>query len=307
MFITDATDEYLLEGKIRGFTPATMKSKTLEIRLFNKWLDYEHGITEIQKVSRLHVKQYISHCMDNGNKAVTINGKIKLIRPFYQYCVEENYCHHNPFTGIQRIKEEKPVFKVFSDDDVRKLLKALNNWSPQTYQGQKRIAMVTLLLDTGIRVIELMKLKVGDVHSNFILVHGKGNKVRTVPISFKLQKVLLRYERERTAYLNSIKSSNEFYFPAKNGKGISNSTTVWRIMQSASERAGISTDIRVSPHTCRHYYTIKSLELGTPIEQVSRNLGHESLRTTEIYLRQITSEQLIQYAKDNTRSPLSGL
>lgn len=163
------------------------------------------------------------------------------------------------------------------------------------------------MIDTGIRCGEVRKLKFDDVTNDSVKVLGKGNKWRVVPISPKCRKQLLKYERARNKVLSQKNTMIEYYFFNQYQEKINDNSTIQKMIKLTAIHADVKTNVRTSPHTIRHYYAIKSLELGTPIYQLSKNLGHESIKTTEIYLSQITNEQLEKQAMKYSKSPLSSL
>lgn len=305
MLLKEILQEYLMECRIRNYSEETILNKKVYLNQFFTFIEESAGVLEVKQVKKQHVKQFLAFCLDSGNKAVTVNTKVKIIRPFFNYCIEEGYVKENPVLSIKYLKQEKPMFNVFSDEDVAKLLKVSNL---KTWEGLRRQCIFAMFIDTGIRVHEVRGLKMADIKSNAILVHGKGNKDRFIPVSPRLRLLMMKYERKRSEYLNKcgIRES-EYYFVTRNGGIMKNNTTIQKAIQWACEKAEITDKARCSPHTLRHYYAIKSISLGTPVAQLSRNLGHESLRVTQVYLNQITNETLRADALKHTYSPLMNL
>ena len=191
---------------------------------------------------------------------------------------------------------------MFNDNEIVNMVKY---WKGSTYTATKNKLMISLLIDTGIRVGELCSLLIENVEDDYIKVHGKGNKWRIVPISFQLRKLMMKYERKRKEVLEKNNKESVYYFFNQHKNKYESVSPIQKMIKYTAQKVKVRSSVRTSPHTLRHYYAIKSLSLGTPITQLSKNLGHESIRTTEIYLSQITNEQVISEQMKKTVSPLS--
>jgi integrase/recombinase XerD len=191
---------------------------------------------------------------------------------------------------------------VFNDNEIVNMVKY---WKGTTYTATKNKLMISLLIDTGIRVGELCSLLIENVEDDHIKVNGKGNKWRIVPISFQLRKLMMKYERKRKEVLEKNNKELDYYFFNQHKHKYESVSPIQKMIKYTAQKVKVRSSVRASPHSIRHYYAIKSLSLGTPITQLSKNLGHESIRTTEIYLSQITNEQVISEQMKKTVSPLS--
>ena len=292
----------MLDCKIRNLSQQTIKNKRIQNKVAINYFEYEFGITKLGKVKKVHVKAYLNNKLESDCKASTINTHLKILKSFFAYGVEEGYISVNPAETIKLLKREKAIFTVFNDNEIVNMVKY---WKGTTYTATKNKLMISLLVDTGIRVGELCSLLIENVEDDHIKVHGKGNKWRIVPISFQLRKLMMKYERKRKEVLEKNNKESVYYFFNQHKNKYESVSPIQKMIKYTAQKVKVRSSVRASPHSIRHYYAIKSLSLGTPITQLSKNLGHESIRTTEIYLSQITNEQVISEQMKKTVSPLS--
>ena len=294
--------EYLLDCKIRNLSQQTIKNKRIQNKVAINYFEHEFDITKLGKVKKVHVKAYLNNKLESDCKASTINTHLKILKSFFAYGVEEGYISVNPAETIKLLKREKAIFTVFNDNEIVNMVKY---WKGTTYTATKNKLMISMLVDTGIRVGELCSLLIENVEDDHIKVHGKGNKWRIVPISFQLRKLMMKYERKRKEVLEKNNKESVYYFFNQHKNKYESVSPIQKMIKYTAQKVNVRDSVRASPHSIRHYYAIKSLSLGTPIQQLSKNLGHESIRTTEIYLSQITNEQVISEQMKKTISPLS--
>lgn len=304
MLLNNLLDEYIIECKIRNLSDQTVKQKKIFLKSFLRYLEKEFEIQNIEQVKKQHLQLYILNEKEKGNKALTINTKIKIIRVMFKYAYEENYTDSNVFESIKLMKREQPKFSIYNDDEIKSMLKV---WNEKSYREIKNKTILALLIDSGMRCFEIRDLKIGNVQDESIKILGKGNKWRIVPISLKTRKLMLKYERAREAMLKNKKMQCEYYFMNQYKKHIEDNSTIQKMIKYTAKQAKVRSIVRASPHSLRHYYAIKSLECGTPLHILSNNLGHSSIKTTEIYLAQITNEQVEKEVIEKTKSPLSFL
>ena len=302
MNLNEYLKEYLLECKIRNLSHQTIVNKQIQLNVVTNYLKDELGVTKLEKIKKVHIKAYLNNKLESDCKASTINTSLKILKSFFTYGIEEDYIQTNPARDIKLLKREKAIFTVFNDNEIVNMVKY---WKGTTYTAIKNKLMISLLVDTGIRVGELCSLLIENVEDDHIKVHGKGNKWRIVPISFQLRKLMMKYERKRKEVLEKNNKELDYYFFNQHKHKYESVSPIQKMIKYTAQKVKVRSSVRTSPHTLRHYYAIKSLSLGTPITQLSKNLGHESIRTTEIYLTQITNEQVISEQMKKTVSPLS--
>lgn len=163
---------------------------------------------------------------------------------------------------------------------------------------------MAVLFDTGIRNAELCNIKRMDVRETVIYIMGKGRKERVVPISPYLKKIMIKYERIREGYLRDNILHYDNYFLSYRNKPLTGEA-VERVVKIAGEKANVNEAIRISPHTCRHYFAQSQLRNGLDIYSLSRLLGHDSVIITKRYLQGLKDKQVVELGVKT--SPLMNL
>lgn len=302
MLNTDVLKEFIFDCKMRKLSDRTVKSyRNNNLALF-KFIKDEYDITELEEVNHLHVKGYIQYLTDKKLSEIYINTIVRTFRAYFRYAVEEHYILKNPIDKIKKQKEPIVIINTFNDDEVKRMT--------QYYRGSKFLDMrnqliMIILFDTGIRNSELCGLKLSDVRDTYINIMGKGKKVRHVPITAIINKYLVRYLRVRENYIkDKINYNKEFLFLSQKGKQLT-VETIERIVLECGNNSNVRTEIRISPHTCRHYYAQTQLKNGCDLFTVSKLLGHTNINITKRYLLSMhDNDTLIMGAKT---SPLMNL
>ena len=295
-----ALNEYLLDLKLRNCTARTIKTMKNNMSLLFNWIESEYKITEIEDIKRNHIKGYLQYKQSLGLKPTYINGIIKNIKAFFNYLVREEYIDRSPSEKISLQKEEKVLIQTFSPDEVKRMIDV---YSSPNFLSARNKCIITMLFDTGIRNYELCSIKCDNIKERTILIHGKGNKQRLVPISPILRKTMLKYEAIREHYIKE-RYQNEYYFLSQNGKMLT-VEAVERVVRKCGVAAHVNEQIRCSPHTCRHTFAQMCLKNGIDIYTVSRLLGHENLSITKRYLQSMKDDIVIDMALES--SPLMKL
>jgi integrase/recombinase XerD len=241
---------------------------------------------EIQgsKVSPLQVNpQHIKDCLVFLNQ-VQLNEKsqarfISAIRTFFKYLLLENEIETNPAELIDLPKISRKLPDVLSIEEVEKLIE---NIDLSDANGERNKAIIELMYGCGLRVSELVNLKLSEIKeaSGFIKVTGKGNKERLIPIGKTAIKQYKRYIELVRVHQNVLKGYEDFVFLNNRGKNLSR-VMIFLMIKSMVEKAGIRK--KISPHTFRHSFATHLVEGGADLRAVQEMLGHESILTTEIY------------------------
>lgn len=292
MKIGAAVKDYLIDIEIRKYSPRTIQSYKLKLRQLEQFC-LSIDVVEVDDITLGVIKQFTKHMLNKGNKGSYINGILKTTKSFIQYCFEEYGEGFNTRNkSFKWVKEEKAVIRAFTPKDVRLLLAACNG---NTFLSIRDTAILTLFFETGIRCFELCCIKQEDIKEDFILINGKNNKQRAVPITPVLRKALMRYDRVKEEYFR-YKSTDAYYFLSFSGKQLNNGAVDFIIKKRGK---GIN-DIRVSPHTCRHFFAQQQIKLGTDLYTISRLLGHENINITQIYLNSLADAEIVKLAKGNS-------
>ena len=228
---------------------------------------------------------YLKYLYDKKINKNSISRKLSSIRGFYNYLVKEEIISTNYFNKISNPKKELYLPKFLKDKELNKIFEVCNEDSPI---DERNTLIIELLYASGIRVSELVNIKLSDINreEKSIKILGKGSKERMVLYNNHTAKAL-------DVYLNSgyhifNKKSSEYLILNKNGDRLSE-RYVRVILDEIVRKAGL--DIKISPHTMRHTFATDMLEEGADLVTVKELLGHESLNTTSIYTH-ITNEQI---------------
>lgn len=284
--------EYLIEIEVRKYTPKTIRGYRNGLNLFLRFCKENLKLEEIEDVTSTAVRQFSKYLTGAGRKGTYVNGLLKTIKSFLQYCYEEGYGGFNTKKNFKWCKEERPVIMPYKPSDVRQMLQSCKGYD---FISVRDNAVLTILFETGIRCCELCCIQKEDIHDDFIVIQGKNHKQRVVPITPILQKALLRYENVAKQYF-TLKSTDDYYFLSFHGKQLTNSAVEHIVKRHG---AGIE-GVRVSPHTCRHFFAQQQIKLGTDLYTISRLLGHENIRITQTYLNSLRDDEVIQIAKQKS-------
>jgi integrase/recombinase XerD len=246
------------------------------------WYDYSYRAFknvcgDVSELSKQVLNEFVIGMRQSGISAVTVNNYIRGMNVFFTWLYENEYTAEH--FKIKKVKEEQKVLKVFSDNQ----LKAIIKWKPKGWYQWRLYALLSTIIDTGIRIDEALSLTRSDINFDdlLIIVTGKGDKQRIIPFSPELRKILWRWSRMH---------EHQYFFPSKTGNKYMYDN-LRRDMKALGEQLGIE-GVRVSPHTLRHYFAIHFLRRGGDLYTLSRILGHTNIQTTQIYLRSMGIEQI---------------
>jgi len=226
-----------------------------------------------------HVELYLGAIVELGLEASTQGRILSGLRHFFLYLVGEDTIAINPLEHINGPSLGKYLPTVLSFDEVEKLLGAIDMSAPE---GQRNRAMLELLYASGLRVSELVNLKLEQLYLEvgLLKVIGKGNKERLVPTSADAKKHIELYIETTRKGVQPKPGEDHFVFLNRRGAHLSR-VMVFTIIKDLAAKAGIAKNI--SPHTFRHSFATHLVEGGADLRVVQEMLGHQSITTTEIY------------------------
>lgn len=272
---TDLIDQFLDAAWMeQGLSRNTLSAYGSDLRLFAKWLD-KNSLLEANYSTLLDFLSYRSKSGIGNRSTARI---LSSLRKFYGYQIRENRISHDPTALLESPQLGKPLPLSLSEPDVELLLSA-----PETSQalGFRDKAMLELIYATGLRVSELVNLKLSQVsfRQGLVRVTGKGDKERLVPIGDEAMDWLERYVGEiRSSILGSRQS--DYLFVTRRG-GAMTRHSFWHIIKRYAKKTGITKEL--SPHTLRHAFATHLLNHGADLRVVQLLLGHSDLSTTQIY------------------------
>lgn len=253
------------------------------------------GILGMTQVSEEDLAAYIKSLEDQGLKAATISRNIASIKALFQYLVKEGKVSNDVSVNLKAPKIEKKVPEILTMDEVVALLNQANGDSPKEIRDK---AMLELLYATGIRVTELITLKVNDVNLSMSFILCKdAHKERIIPFGSQAKAALTRYlDGTRERMLED--QSSDVLFANCSGKPMSRQG-FWKLIKYYAKKAGIESDI--TPHTLRHSFAAHLVENGADLRSVQEMLGHSDISTTQIYANMNHNRIREVYAKTHPR------
>lgn len=271
--------EYLKYQK--NYSDETIHSYSIDIEEFLDYINSE--CINICEVGYDVVKAWLINLDEKKNKSTTVSRKISSLRGFYKYLINNKVIDSNPFSLVSLPKKERHLPRFFYYNELEEMFQVpkLN-----TALGQRDRLLLEMLYATGVRVSELVNIKVSDINGEEIKVLGKGNKERIVEFGDYAESILELYLKEGYKHLNIKK--NEYLFLNNRG-GKLTTRGVRYILDNIINKTTI--DKKISPHMLRHTFATHLLNEGCDLLTVQELLGHESLTATSIYTH-ITNDRL---------------
>ncbi len=276
--------EFLKNSK--NSSPHTIKNYELDLLKFNEFVKKTPD-----KVEVFDIRAYIVYLSKKGLSKTTISRKLSAIRSFFKYLQRKGIVKVNPAQAIPMPKPEKKVPKFLTIDEIKKLLEVKSK--RKDFTSLRNEAILELFYATGMRISELINIKIEDINfkGRLIKVKGKGKKERIVPFGEIALNKLNDYMKMRK--IVSIKDA-DFVFLNKNGKKLSQ-RYVQKMLKNYKILAGILKDF--SPHSLRHSFATHLLERGADLRVIQELLGHESLNTTQRYTHLEIKKIIEEYRK----------
>jgi len=261
----------------KGLAKNTVEAYSRDLARLAEFLD-THAITAWAAVDTLHLRAFVSWLRTRHLSARSIARQLVTVRRFYRFLQTEGSIGDPPLPSFHMRATARKLPTVLNADDMGKLLNQPKMSGPLGLRDQ---SMLELLYATGVRVSELVTLEAQqvDFKGDFLIVKGKGSKVRAVPFGKWAREKLLRYIQEGRPRLLKGKSSR-FLFVNRSGEPLTRQG-FWKLIRGYARAAGI--DKRVSPHTLRHSFATHLLDGGADLRAVQAMLGHADISTTQIY------------------------
>ena len=255
----------------------------------------QRGVTDVRAVKADDLKDYIIGLEEQKLAAATVSRNIASLKAFFQYMLQQGKVTEDISRNLKAPKIEKKIPEILSMDEVAALLEQAEGDSPKEIRDK---AMLELLYATGIRVTELITLKVSDVNVSMSFIMCKdAHKERMIPFGNKAKTALARYLDTARDEMVEDKSSNVL-FANCSGKPMSRQG-FWKLIKHYAKKAGITADI--TPHTLRHSFAAHLVENGADLKSVQEMLGHSDISTTQIYANMNHNRIREVYAKAHPR------
>jgi integrase/recombinase XerD len=280
----------------RSLSPNSIEAYIHDVEMLHQYLLMKYPQVSPVKVTAKHLQQFLEYVNELGMSAHSQARILSGIKGFFKYLMFEEMISVDPTALIEGPKLGRKLPDTLSYPEIEKLFNAIDQSRPE---GGRNRAMLEVLYSSGLRVSELVELRLNNVYSDigFLRVIGKGNKERLVPIGRDALKYFQIYTDEirgRAPHKPPVKGFESYVFLNRNGRKLTREM-VFMIIKSLALQIGLNKSI--SPHTFRHSFATHLIEGGADLRAVQEMLGHESITTTEIYthldrdyLRQVIQE-----------------
>lgn len=263
----------------RGLSENSIKNYALDIQKLINFLNNLESIESPLKIKKGLLQQFVyelPRTVNPRSQARIISG----LKGFFNYLIFEDYRSDNPMDLIESPKIGRKLPDTLSTDEINQLIAAIDL---SKSEGERNRAMLETLYGCGLRVSELLNLKLSDLYfdEDFLKVTGKGNKQRFVPISKVNKKYITIYRKEVRVHQKIEVGHEDFLFLNRRGKQLTRAM-IFTIVKNLATVIHLKKNI--SPHTFRHSFATHLLENGADLRAIQQMLGHESITTTEVYM-----------------------
>jgi len=261
----------------KGLSKNTLESYGRDLRKYTVFLK-GRGVTDISASGRVDIREFIVHLRDCGLSSASTARTLVAVKGLHRFMLAEGLTGKDPTEAIESPKRGRTLPKALSSSEVEALLKAPSGTAPAALRDK---AMIEVLYAAGLRVSELVGLKVGDVNSEvgYVSAFGKGSKGRLVPLGEAALAAIAAYTAGARALLLKEKESQSLFVTSR-GTGMTRQG-FWKLLKRYARIAGIKKEI--SPHMLRHSFATHLLEHGADLRSVQAMLGHSDISTTQIY------------------------
>lgn len=275
---------YLLIEK--KYSNATILSYQDNLKTFQEFCEKEKK-SSLKEIAKEDLKKYLEYLKKKYDCDKTISHHITVLRSFYKFLMIEKYIDKNPVSYLELPKIRKALPHVLTVEEVNTLL----NISVTDAFSARNKAMIELMYAAGLRVSELVNVKLSDIDYEMatIKTFGKGSKERIIPLGEYAISALKLYEEEYRSTL-CIKGPREYMFLNNHGEHLTR-VGFFKILKKLAKEVGIKTEF--SPHTLRHSFATHLLDYGADLRSIQELLGHSSISTTQIYTH-VSQEKIKQ-------------
>lgn len=265
---------YLLLEK--SLSPNTIEAYLKDVNMLLVYLNEAHISPKEATIE--HLRDFIIELADLGIQPRSQARIISGIRSFYRFLLIDNQIDNDPTELLESPKLPAQIPEVLSVKEIDAIINAIDLSHPQ---GQRNAAIIETLYGSGLRVSELVNLKLSNIYfkEKYMKVEGKGSKERLVPLSDASLRAIELWRRDRNL-LDVKKEAEDFLFVNRYGRQLTR-VMIFTIVKQLAKAANIQKEI--SPHTFRHSFATHLLEGGANLRAIQQLLGHESILTTEVY------------------------
>ena len=264
----------------RSMSGNTVEAYLHDVAMLRDHVESEYPGLGVEQVELQHLQSFLVIINELGLAPATQARIMSGVKSFFRYLLLEEMIRKDPTQLLEAPKQKRSLPHMLSIGDIDKLFTAIDHSTPE---GMRNRAMLETMYSCGLRVSELITLRISDLYLDvgFVKVLGKGNKERLVPIGGTAVTQIKLYADHVRNHLPVIKKGNEdILFLNRRGTGLSR-VMVFLIIQELAAKAGLGSGIH--PHTLRHSFATHLVEAGADLRAVQDMMGHKSITTTEIY------------------------
>jgi len=263
----------------RALSPNSIDAYLRDVGHLSRYIENNENGIPPQEVSLEHLRDFIKSMNQSGLNASSQSRLISGINAFYKFLLLENIVVKNPAELLEQPRIGRKLPDTLSIAEIENIIAAIDLSKPE---GERNRAIIETLYGCGLRVSELVNLKITNLYfkEGYIKVAGKGDKERLVPIGQTAQKQIAIYLKEVRSHQDIQKGFENILFLNRRGRKLTR-VMIFTIIKQLAEKAGIHKTI--SPHTFRHSFASHLVDGGADLRAVQEMLGHESITTTEIY------------------------
>lgn len=275
----------------QSLSPNSVEAYLHDIIRLNEFLQLRQFHISATEITTAHLREFLKYLNELGMSATTQARMLSGLRAFFRYLLLENLIHTDPTELLESPRTSRHLPDTLSVDEIDLLLSHIDRSTPE---GERNLAMLETLYSCGLRVSELVNLRISDLHidEGYISVIGKGNKERLVPIGSRASQLIELYRYQVRSNIPVQRNEEDILFLNRRGRRLTR-VMIFTIIKQLAVKAGIRKVI--SPHTFRHSFATHLVEGGADLRAVQEMLGHASITTTEIYThldRNYLSEQV---------------
>ena len=279
----------------RSFSGNTIEAYERDLKQFLEYCE-QHSLDPL-RVTLQDLEEYVYQTYRDSNRTRTQSRQMSGLRAFYRFLLYHNYIEDDPSELLDMPKLDKHLPSVLTVEEIDRIIAAIDMSKPE---GQRNRAIIEMLYGSGLRVSELVTLKLSNMYLNehYMLVEGKGSKQRLVPISDEALKQFELWLQDRNR-LDVKPEYIDYAFVNRYGRGLTR-VMIFTIIKQLAAAADIRKNI--SPHTLRHSFATHLLQNGADLRIIQQLLGHETITTTEIYTHvdvQDLRKAILQYHPAN--------
>ena len=295
--LDQAIDDYIVFLTVeKGASNNTIEAYGNDVRKLAQYLS-DNDVTRWSQVDQYHIRGYLAHMQQEDVTNTTRARNVAAMKSFFRFLYLEKYTDSNLGELLDGPRKEKVLPKYLTIEEVERLLNAPDITTPN---GCRDKAMLELLYASGLRVSELISLRLGDISFEMAYVRcfGKGSKERVIPLGRYAMDALEHYINVcRPLVANSWQTDTLFL--NKSGKGLTRQG-FWKLIKKYGQEAGITADI--TPHVLRHSFATHLLSNGADLRAIQEMLGHADIATTQIYTHLLGDQMLDVYKAAHPRA-----